>query len=96
MTYQPVVVGQGLVSWTFVNRTYDRQFELFTSSRQVQSDTDYFADKIGSIRNGEAFVADRRLLRVALEAFGLGEDLNNRYFIQRILNDGTTAGAQFR
>jgi hypothetical protein len=36
-------------------------------------------------------VSDRRLLQVALGAFGLEEDINNRFFIQKILEDGTRA-----
>jgi len=34
-------------------------------------------------------VGDRRLLGVALGAFGLSDDLENRFFIQKILEDGT-------
>ena len=32
----------------------------------------------------------RRMLRVALGAFGLQDDVNNTYFIRKVLEDGTT------
>jgi len=87
--YQPVIPATGLTGWRFLQQTYDTQFEAFTQSVSVQRDVDYFADKIGEITNAEELVADRRLLTVALGAFGLQDDINNRFFIQKILEEGT-------
>ena len=39
----------------------------------------------------EALVADRQLLSVALAAFGLEDDINNKYFIRKVLEEGTDA-----
>lgn len=89
--FQPVLVSSGLTGWQFLQRTYDRQFETFTQSTELQRDTDYFAETIGSITTAEDLVADRRLLSVALGAFGLQDDINNTFFIQKMLGDGTTA-----
>lgn len=36
-------------------------------------------------------MSDRRLLEVALGAFGLQDDINNKFFIRKILEEGTTA-----
>ena len=89
--YQPVLVGTGIVGWQFLQRTYDRQLESFAQSAQVQRETDHFAEKIDEIRTAEELVSDRQLLTVALGAFGLEADLDNRYFIQKMLAEGTTA-----
>lgn len=89
MTFQPVVAGAGIVGWRFLQATYDKQFEAFATSPQLARDTDYFIENIGSITSAEGLVSDRRLLSVALGAFGLQDDINNKYFIQRILEDGT-------
>lgn len=89
--FQPVIPATGLVGWRFLQNTYDAQFDAFTKSSQLQRDTDYFREKIGSITNAEEFVADRRLMTVALGAFGLEEDINNRFFIQKVLQEGTTS-----
>ncbi|MWB76650.1 DUF1217 domain-containing protein [Pseudooceanicola sp. 216_PA32_1] len=89
MTYAPVVPLSGLAGWRFLQRTADQQEKAFSASADIQRDTDYFKAKIGEIDTAEQLVADRRLLRVALGAFGLQDDIQNRYFICKILEDGT-------
>ena len=91
MTFQPIVAGNGIVGWSFLQRTYDKQFEAFTQSRVLQSDVEYFKENIGSVLTASQLVEDRRLLTVALGAFGLGDDINNRFFIKTILEEGTQA-----
>ena len=88
---QPVVIGAGLVGWQFLQNTYDRQLESFTQSPELKRDIDHFEEKIGSVFTAEALVSDRQLLRVALGAFGLDDDIDNRFFIQKMLEEGTTA-----
>jgi len=89
--FQPVIPTVGLAGWQFLQRTYDTQFEAFTQSRELQRDTEYFKEKIASVTSAEELVADRRLLTVALGAFGLQDDIDNRYFIQKVLEEGTTS-----
>lgn len=89
MTYSPVVPFGGYAGWKFLARTRDAQKEAFVASRQIQRDDAYFRERIGSIRTAEDLVADRRLLSVALGAFGLSDDINNKYFIRKVLEDGT-------
>ncbi len=91
MTYQPVVPTSGLAGWRFLQATLERQTEAFENSNVIKSDRAYFSEKIGSISNAEELVADRRLLSVALGAFGLEDDINNKYFITKVLEEGTTA-----
>lgn len=88
--FQPVIPSTGLVGWRFLQNTYDAQFSAFTQSSQLQRDTAYFREAVGEISTAEEFVADRRLMTVALGAFGLQDDINNRFFIQKILQEGTT------
>ncbi len=91
MTFQPVVPTDGIGGWKFLQRTYDTQFETFSQSAQLERDTTYFEKNIGEVKTAADLVANKRLLRVALGAFGLSEDINNNYFIQKILEDGTEA-----
>lgn len=90
MNFQPVIPITGLAGWRFLQRTYDAQFTAFAKSPLLARDTEYFSEKIGSITTAQDLVSDRRLLAVALGAFGLSDDLNNRYFIQKIMEDGTS------
>ena len=89
MSFQPVIAGSGLVGWSFLQRTLERQTDIFNTSPALTRDSDYFAQNIKAIQTAEDLVSDRRLLRVALGAFGLQEDINSRAFIQRILEQGT-------
>lgn len=89
MNFQPVLPFSGIAGWNFLERTRENQQEAFNSSTVIQRDTDYFRDNIGGITTAKDLVADRRLLSVALGAFGLDDDINNKFFVQKILEDGT-------
>lgn len=89
--FQPIVPATGLAGWNFIQRTYDLQTDNFNQSAELQRDTEYFREKIGNISTAEDLVADRRLLSVALGAFGLGEDIDNKFFIKKMLEEGTIA-----
>ncbi|WP_299651235.1 DUF1217 domain-containing protein [uncultured Tateyamaria sp.] len=89
--YQPILISSGLVGWQFLQRTYDQQLSAFSESTQLKRDTDHFAEKIASVETAEDLVSDRQLLTVALGAFGLSDDINNTFFVQKMLSDGTTA-----
>ncbi|EEB86375.1 DUF1217 domain-containing protein [Roseobacter sp. GAI101] len=88
--FQPIIPLPGLSGWRFLQTTYDRQFETFTKSVELKRDTEYFQKNIGAIETAEGLVKDRRLLTVTLGAFGLQDDINNRYFIRKVLEEGTT------
>ncbi len=90
MSFQPSIIGTGLVGWQFLQSTQERQREVFNASPLLQRDTEYFAENIGSVLTAEDLVSDRRLLRVALGAFGLQDDINNKFFIQKVLEEGAT------
>lgn len=92
MSFQPIIPTGGLVGWAFLNRTLERQTAAFDASAEVVRDVDYFAEKIGGITTAEDLVSDRRLLSVALGAFGLSEDIDNKYFVKKVLQDGSIAG----
>ena len=89
MTFQPILPLDGYAGWTFLKRTMTRQQEALQSSPANQRDEAYFRSRIGKIATAEQLVSDRRLLRISLTAFGLESDLNNRAFIQKVLEGGT-------
>ena len=91
MSFQPILPSNGIVGWNFLQATYDKQFETFTKDVVLKRETDYFVENIGNIKSAEDLVNDRRLLTVALDAFSLGEDIDKKAFVEKILKDGTTA-----
>ena len=88
MTFQPIVPVNGNAGWSFLRTTREAQQEAFNNSTVVSRDTDYFRENIGEIQSADDLVADRRLLSVALGAFGLDEDINNKFYIKTVLEDG--------
>lgn len=89
MSYQPVVPFGGYAGWRFMARTEAQQRTAFEASSILRKDEEYYRDNIAHAKTAEDLVSDRRLLRVTLSAFGLEDDLNNTYFIRKVLEDGT-------
>lgn len=89
MTFHPVVPFTGYSGWLFLERTADAQRTAFNESTSVVRTTDSFRDRIGDITTAEDLVNDRELLSVALGAFGLDDDINNTFFIRKVLEEGT-------
>lgn len=89
MSYAPAIPLSGYAGWAFLKRTLPQQTATFNAAPQNKRDEEYFRAKIGSITTAEELVNDRRLLQVALGAFGLDNDINNKYFVQKVLQDGT-------
>ncbi len=89
MSFQPVLPLSGYGGWGFLKRTMVRQQAVQQALPAQQRDEAYFRDKIGKADTAEKLVNDKRLLRIALTAFGLENDVGNKAFIQKILEGGT-------
>ncbi|RMD93226.1 MAG: DUF1217 domain-containing protein [Alphaproteobacteria bacterium] len=89
MSFQPVVPLSGWAGWKFLERTRQAQQEAFDRSAVIERETTYFTERIAAVRSASELVADRRLLAVALGAFGLDDDIANRFFIRKVLEEGT-------
>jgi hypothetical protein len=85
----PVIPLPGVAGWSFLKRTLPDQQASFAASARVQREMTYFRETIGSIETAADLVADRRLLAVSLEAFGMGEELDKAAFVQKALEEGT-------
>lgn len=88
MSFFPVIPMGGYAGWRFLTRTMEDQSASLAASPSLSRDMEYFRETIGTITSAEELVGDYRLLKVALTAFGLQDDLPNKFFIQRILDDG--------
>lgn len=93
MNFQPLVPISGYSGWRFLERTLDQQQAAFDESQPIKRVTDKFREGIGKVLKAEDLINDRDLLTVALGAFGLEADIENKFFIQKILEDGTTDDA---
>ncbi len=91
MSFQPAVPLGGTAGWQFLVRTREPQRQAFEASPAVSRLTNYFEDKIGRIGSASELVADLQLLAVTLGAFGLDDDIESRFFIRKVLEEGTLA-----
>ena len=89
MSFSPVIPASGYAGWKLLNRTMEKQKAAFVASAEIQREEDYFRSKIGAVKTAEELVSDRRLLKVSLGAFGLDADINNKFFIRKVLEEGT-------
>ncbi len=95
MSFQPIVPFGGLAGWSFLQKTKAAQQHAFEAAPALNRDTAYFAAKIGEVKNAEDLVNDYRLLKVALGAFGLDDDLPNKAYIQKVLEEGSLDSGSF-
>ncbi len=85
MTYNVQVGNGGYLGWKLLERTLDTQKSAFGKSPELQISRDYFVENISKVNSAEDLVKNYKLLNVALRAFGLDDDLNNKFFIRKIL-----------
>jgi hypothetical protein len=93
--YQPVIPLSGNGGWKFLQSTYDRQLQSLSNSPQVKADRSYLIEKFSEPVTTEAFLNDKRLLRVALTAFDLGGEEWKRGFIDKVLKEVSTPESTF-
>lgn len=89
MTYAVILPATGIVGWGFLKKTADKQMDTLGKQAQIRREETYFRENIGKVTSAEGLMSDRRLLRVALESFGLQDDLPNRAFIRQVLEQGS-------
>lgn len=95
MFFQPAIGVGGYGGWRILQATASRQQETFEKSPSLGRDIEYFRENITKATTAEALVKDRRLLRVALGAFGLSSEINKQALVQKILADGTEEPTAF-
>ena len=88
MPVNPVIPFGGLAGWRFLERTQARQQTAFNASTDIQRDITYFREHIGDVKTSKDLVTDRRLLTVALNAYGLGDEINKQAFVRKVLDGG--------
>ena len=89
MSFTPTIPTGGLAGWRFLERTAESQRAAFDKGAALGREIAYFKEKIGTVSSAEALVKDRRLLTVALGAFGLDGEIDKKFFVRKVLEGGT-------
>ncbi len=85
--FTPVVPFGGYAGFKVFERSLDRQFSFFSQTSELQREVSYFRVNSSSVKSAADLVADRRLLSVALGAFGLDSEISKRAIIRRVLEE---------
>ncbi len=95
MAFTPVIPNGGLAGWSFLQRTLDRQEDIFSKSPDIKRDIEYFKNNIQNVETLDDLMQDRKILKVALGAFGLGEEISKGAFVRKILDEGIAEQSTF-
>ncbi|OED49202.1 flagellar protein [Rhodobacteraceae bacterium (ex Bugula neritina AB1)] len=95
MSFTPYVFGTGISGWSFLQRTQAQQQEVYEKSPILDRQVQDFKERITSIQSPEELLDDYSLLQVTLGAFGLDEDINNRAYIQKVLESDPSDSGSF-
>ncbi|MEM6409005.1 MAG: DUF1217 domain-containing protein [Pseudomonadota bacterium] len=90
MTFTPTVIGAGVPGFDFLQRTRAQQQAVFDQSPLPARNAERFAQGIDDVKSVDQLLDDRQMLRVALGAFGLEDDIDNTAFIRQILASDLT------
>lgn len=95
MSFQPQIPLTGPAGWRFLQRTQATQQAAFEKGPALAREIAYFEENIAGVASAAELVADRRLLKVALGAFGLADEIDKKAFIRKVLDEGTDDPASF-
>lgn len=72
-----------------IARDASKSSERVARQPPIAREINYYLAKIGKVKSAEEFVADRRLMSVALNAFGIGDMVYAKAFVKKLLTEGT-------
>jgi hypothetical protein len=73
-----------------VSQNLARYQAMTAAEPAVKSATAYYAANIGKVKSIQDFVGNYRLLSYALDAYGLGDQINNKALIAKVLEGGVS------
>jgi hypothetical protein len=77
-------------SYQLIARNLERQLQITASSGPTKLETAYYAENAPKIRTLDEFLANTRVFRYAMKAFGLEELSNAKGYIRKLIEGGVT------
>ena len=74
-----------------VNQNLSRYQSMIASEPAVKTATAYYTANIGSVTSISQFVGNYRLLSYALQAYGLGDQVNSKALVTKVLEGGVSS-----
>ncbi len=85
----------GIAGWRFMQRTQESQQAAFVASPALDRELTYFKENISKIASAEDLVNDFNLFKVALGAFGLEDNVADKFFFKKVLEEGSEDDGAF-
>lgn len=82
-------------SFKLINNDMAASLQRVGKQPAVQRDGDYYLKTISSIKNIDGFLANDRIYRYAMKAFGLSDMIYAKAFVRKVLTDGTDTSKSF-
>ena len=95
MAYVPSLVATGYAGWKSLQRSLSRQTEAFGAQPSVKRSIAHFRETISTAKEPGDIIKDRRLLSVALGAFGLESEIDKKAIIRRVMSEGVNDPKSF-
>lgn len=84
-----------LASYRLASTNLNRSLAAAAEQPQVARETEYYRDNIGNVKSIDDFMADDRLFKYAMKAYGL-EDMNYaKAFMRKVLTEGIDTNKSF-
>lgn len=93
--YIPSVGATGLAGFEILKTTDEQQKAAVRADATTARDIEYFKENIGTVLSAEDLIGDYRLLDVALTAYGLESEIDNRAFVQEVLESDLSDSSSF-
>jgi len=74
---------------------FTRSVDRVANEAEVKRETKYYSDTIGKIKTIDDFLANDRVYRFAMTAFGLKDMIYAKAFIKKVLKDGIDSANSF-
>ena len=77
-----------LTSYHLITRDKARSLQTVASDRVVQRETAYYESRISDVKSIDDFMNDRRIYTYALRSLGMGDMVESRALIRKVLEGG--------
>lgn len=79
-----------VANYRLISQNLDRSLTTTANQAPVKLESDYYRENASKVSSIEEFVADTRLFRFAMTAFGLGELAYAKGYMRKILEEGVS------
>lgn len=90
MSFTPAIPLGGFAGYRLLGRTLERQQAALARDPAFADAVARFREAIKDAKGPDDILKDRRVLTVALGAFGLGDEIGKRAIIRRVLEEGAS------